>query len=89
MIHPIFRHINNLFALSIKANVGDSTRDSLDEYYMPTIEIKDVIILIDNKTLFNQTIKSKQEASKNYCKCQETMTINMKLIRLFIPSNTL
>ena len=43
---------------------------------MPLVEIKDFNALIDNKPLFDQPAKNKQEASnvKNLSKCQEMMT---------------
>ena len=35
LIDPTFRHINRLFVLSFKHGNNDTTRNSLDEYYMP------------------------------------------------------
>ena len=38
-------------------------RDSFDEYYMSlVVEIKDFNTLIDNKLVFDQSVKDKQEA---------------------------
>ena len=49
-----------MFALFKDGN--DPTRNSFDEYYMPIAEIKDFNALIDNKSFFDQSVKSKQEA---------------------------
>ena len=51
-----------MFALSLKNSNDDPTRDSFDEYYMPSVEIKDFNALIDNKQFFDQAVKKKQEA---------------------------
>ena len=62
LIDSTFVNINKLFALSLKNSNDDPTRDSFDEYYMPSVEIKDFNALIDNKQFFDQAIKKKQEA---------------------------
>ena len=49
LIDPTFRNINRLFVLSLKNGDDDSTRNSLNKYYMPLVEIKDFSALIDNK----------------------------------------
>ena len=52
--------------LSFKNSNNVSTRDSFDKYYMPLVEIKDFIALIDNRQFFDQPVKKnkkkKQEA---------------------------
>ena len=46
--------IQNLyFFFSFKNSNDDPTRDSLDEYYMPLVEIKDFNVLIDNEPFFD------------------------------------
>ena len=62
LIDSTFVNINKLFALSLKNSNDDPTRDSFDEYYMPSVEIKDFNALIDNKQFFDQAVKKKQEA---------------------------
>ena len=62
LIDSTFVNINKLLALSLKNSNDDPTRDSFDEYYMPSVEIKDFNALIDNKQFFDQAIKKKQEA---------------------------
>ena len=62
LIDLTFRSINRLFVLSFKNGSNDHMRDSFDKYYMPLVEIKDFIALIDNKTVLDQPGKNKQEA---------------------------
>ena len=62
LIDPTFRNINRLFMLSFKNSDSVPTRNSFDKYYMELIEIKYFYALIDNKPLFDQPIKNKQEA---------------------------
>ena len=50
LIDPTFRNVNRLFIFSFKNGHGDPTRYSLDEYYMPLVEIKNFNALIDDKT---------------------------------------
>ena len=38
MIDPTLSNINRLFALLCKNGNDDPTRDSFDEYYMPSVE---------------------------------------------------
>ena len=61
MIVPTSRNNNRLFVLSIKNGDNNLTRNSFDKYYMSLVEIKDFTALIDNKPVFNQLVKSKQE----------------------------
>ena len=61
MIDPIFSSIKRLFVLSVKSGNDDPTRDFFDKYYMPLVKIKDFIALINNKQLFDQPGKNKQE----------------------------
>ena len=41
---------------------------------MALVEIKDINVLIDNKSFFDQPIK-KSKRNKNFLKCQETIII--------------
>ena len=45
--------IIRLFFFSFKNDDDDPTRNSFDEYYMPSVEIKDFNALIDNKPYFD------------------------------------
>ena len=49
LIDSTFRNMNRLLALSFKNGNDDLTRDYFDQYYMPSVEIKDFNALIDNK----------------------------------------
>ena len=53
-----------MFVLSFKNGNDDPKRNSLDEYYMLLVDIKDFNVLIDNKPFFDQLVKNKQEAYK-------------------------
>ena len=57
LIDPTFRNINRLFLLLFKNGSNDPTRDSIDEYYMLLVEIKDFNVLIDNKPFFSSASK--------------------------------
>ena len=51
-----------MFVLSFKYDNNDPTRYSFEKYYIPLVKIKDFNVLIDNKSFFDQPVKSKQEA---------------------------
>ena len=65
--------MNRLFVLSFKNGNDDPTRNSLDKYYMPLVEIKDFNALIDNKPFFDQPVKTNKKPMKNLLKFQEMM----------------
>ena len=50
-----------MFVLSFKNDNNDPTKNYFDKYYMLLVEIKDFNALIDNKSFFEQPVKSKQE----------------------------
>ena len=52
LIDLMFGNIHRLFALSFENGNNDLTRNSFDEHYMPLVEIKDFIPLIDTKPFF-------------------------------------
>ena len=62
MIDPTFRNINRWLVLLLKNGKCDPIRGSFDKYYMPLVEFKVFIALIDNKPLFDQPEKNKHEA---------------------------
>ena len=78
MIDPTFRNINRLFFLLLKNGDNDSTRNYFDKYYKPLVEIKDFNALLDNKSFFDQLLKTNNKRSKNLSKCQEVMTIQQE-----------
>ena len=62
LIDRAFRNINRLFTLSFKNGENDHTIKSFHKYYMTLVEIKEFIVLIDNKPFFDQPVKNEQEA---------------------------
>ena len=71
MIDPTFRNINWLF-VSFKVGRNDSTICCFSRYHIPLIEIKHFSVSIDNKPVFDQPVKMKQEAFEKLVK----MSIN-------------
>ena len=55
LVEPSFQGINKLFVLAFE-NDDDRIRD--DEYYLPTVEIKDYNIVINGENFFDQPIKN-------------------------------
>ena len=51
-----------MFVLSFKNGDNDVIVNLCFDYYVPLVEIKDFNGLIESETLFDQCIKSKQEA---------------------------
>ena len=48
--------------MSFTRNNADNNRDSFSHYYVPNVEIKDFIILIDGKSFFDLPVKNEEEA---------------------------
>ena len=55
LVEPSFQGVNRLFVLAFE-NDDDRTND--DEYYLPTVEIKDYNIVINGENCFDQSIKN-------------------------------
>ena len=55
LIHPSFPGVNRLFVLAFK---DDNGRESLEQYYLPTVEVKDYNAMIDARNFFDQPIKT-------------------------------
>ena len=55
LVEPSFQGVNRLFVLAFE---NDDDRISDDEYYLPTVEIKDYNIVINGETFFDQPIKN-------------------------------
>ena len=55
LVEPSFQGINRLFVLAFE---NDDYRISDDEYYLPTVEIKDYNIVINGENFFDQPIKN-------------------------------
>ena len=56
LVEPSFQGINRLFVLAFE---NDNDRTSDEEYYLPTVEIKDYNIVINGENFFDQPIKNK------------------------------
>ena len=55
LVEPSFQGINRLFVLACE---NDNDRTSDDQYYLPTVEIKDYNIVINGENFFDQPIKN-------------------------------
>ena len=55
---PTFTNVNRLFVLSYK---NENDRTFFSKYYVPKVEIKDFIVLIDGKPFFEIPVKNKEE----------------------------
>ena len=55
LVEPSFQGINRLFVLAFE---NDNDRTSNEEYYLPTVEIKDYNIVINGENFFDQPIKN-------------------------------
>ena len=62
LIHPSFQGVNKLFVLLFKSY---DDRESYRKYYLPTVEIKDYNIIIDERNSFDQSIKNNLETYDN------------------------
>ena len=60
LVEPSFQGVNRLFVLAFE---NDDDRTSDDEYYLPTIEIKDIVI--NGKSIFDQPIKNNKVTYEN------------------------
>ena len=55
LVEPSFQGVNRLFVLAFE---NDDDRTSRDEYYLPTVEIKDYNIVINGENFFDEPIKN-------------------------------
>ena len=55
LVEPSFQGVNRLFVLAFE---NDDDRTSHDEFYLPTVEIKDYNIMINGENVFDQPIKN-------------------------------
>ena len=58
LIDPTFTKVNRLFALSFE---NENHRTSFSNYYVPNVQIKDFVVLIDGKHFFKTPIKNDEE----------------------------
>ena len=55
LVEPSFQGVNRLFVLAFE---NDDDRTSDEQYYLPTVEIKDYNIMINGENFFDQPIKN-------------------------------
>ena len=62
LVEPSFQGVNRLFVLAFE---NDDDRTSSDQYYLPTVEIKDYNIMINGENFFGQPIKNNKVTYEN------------------------
>ena len=62
LVEPSFQGVNRLFVLVFE---NDNDRTSDEQYYLPTVEIKDYNIMINGENFFDQPIKNKKVTYDN------------------------
>ena len=62
LIKPSFQGVNRLFVLALE---NDDDRTSYNQYYLPTVEIKDSNIMINCENFFDQPIKNNKVTYEN------------------------
>ena len=62
LVEQSFQGINRLFVLAFE---NDDDRTSDDQYYLPTVEIKDCNIMINGENFFDQQIKNNKVTYEN------------------------
>ena len=80
MIDPTFRDISRLYVSSFKNGENDPTRNSFVKYYTSLVEIKDCNVLINNKLLFDQPVKTNKKRMKQLPKCEEAIAIQLEAL---------
>ena len=62
LVEPSFQGVNRLFVLAFE---NDDHRTSDDRYYLPTVELKDYNIMINDENFFDQPIKNNKVTYEN------------------------
>ena len=62
LVEPCFQGVNRLFVLAFE---NDDDRTSSDEYYLPTVELKDYNIMINYENFLDQLIKNNKVTYEN------------------------
>ena len=63
LIEPSFQGVNRLFVLAFENDDDDRTSD--EQYYLPTVEVKDYNIMINGENFFDQPIKDNKVTYEN------------------------
>ena len=64
LIDPRFQGVNRIFVLPLE---NETDKEVFTKYYLPTEEVKDYHVVIDERNLFDQSIK-------NYFKTYDNIT---------------
>ena len=78
LIDPSFQAVNRLFVLPFE---NEDDRKVHTEYYFSEVEIKDYNVVIDEKNIFDQTIKSNMKTYNNIKKLEQ---VKMMIIQLVV-----
>ena len=62
LTEPSFQGVNGLFVLAFE---NDAQKISNKRYYIPNVEIKDYIVMIDGENFFNQLVKINKVTYEN------------------------
>ena len=68
-----------MFVISFRKGNKRPTRNSFGEYYMSLVEMKDFNALIENKPVFDQPVKNKQEAYEKPIKMSKMTTAQQQI----------
>ena len=60
-IDPTFTKVNTLLVLTFERNAEGDWRDSFSHFYVPKVQVKDLNVLIDGKSLFDLPVKREEE----------------------------
>ena len=77
LVEPSFQGINRLFVLAFE---NDDDRISDNEYYLPTVEIKDYNIVINGQNFFDQPIKNNNVTYNNIRKIVQVKEMIIQLV---------
>ena len=82
LIDPTFIKVNRLFVLSFK---NEDDRFFCSECYTPSVEIKEVTVLIDDKNFFDTPMKNKKETNAAIIEMGKNNDLyNWQFIRLWL-----
>ena len=74
---PTLTTFNRLFVLSFERNAKGGLRDSFSHYYIPIVEIKNFIVLIDGRSFFELQVKMKRKLTRKSLRSVEIMTTRL------------
>ena len=77
LVEPSFQGVNKLFVLAFEY---DDYRTSDEQYYLPTVEIKDYDIMINGENFFGQPIKNNKVTYENLRKLLQVKEMTIQLV---------